>query len=128
MALPSMLLGTTSGRWRSVIGLEDDEHRCGLVLAEAESVGGVGAALAKGGRRLARSPQGFEPGGADECDHIVHGKTPQKPAKKPEDFPSLSRPKPLSLRLENGLLQHRTRVRAPQSHRKKPRLGFFPFS
>ena len=88
MALPSMLLGTTSGRWRSVIGLEDDEHRCGLVLAEAESVGGVGAALAKGGRRLARSPQGFEPGGADECDHIVHGKTRPKPENRQTGKPA----------------------------------------
>ena len=42
----------------------------------------------------------------------------------PEESPSLSRPKPLSLRLENGLLQHRTRARAPQSHRKEPSLGF----
>jgi len=38
-----------------------------------------------------------------------------------EDFPSFSRPQPLSVRLENGLLQHSERVRAPQSHRKKPR-------
>ncbi len=88
------------------IGLEDCEHRFGLFLAEAQSFGGGGAALAQGARRLARSPQGFELGGADEFDHIVHCKTPLKPAKRPEDFPSLSRPKPLSLRLENGLLQH----------------------
>ena len=53
---------------------------------------------------------------------------PPRPVKRPEDFPSFSRPQPLSLRLENGLLQHRTRVRAPQCHRKKPRLGFFRLS
>ena len=51
--------------------------------------------------------------------------TRPRPAKKPEEFPSFSRPKPLSLRLEDGLLQHSTRARAPHSHRKKPRLGFF---
>ena len=52
-----------------MICLEDYEHRCGLVLAEAESFGGGGAALAQGARRLARSLRAFELGGADECDH-----------------------------------------------------------
>ena len=83
MALPSMLLDRTSGALaqRDQIGLENDEHRRGLFLAEAESFGGGGAALAKGSRRLARSPQGFEPG-ADECDHMVHGKTHPVTCKK----------------------------------------------
>ena len=44
---------------------------------------------------------------------------------KPEDSPSFSRHNPLSLRLENGLLQHRTRVPTPKYQRKKARLGFF---
>jgi len=65
-----------------VICLEDYEHRCGLVLAEAESFGGGGAALAQGARRLARSLRAFELGGADECDHMVHGKTHPVTCKK----------------------------------------------
>ena len=73
---------------RDQIGLEDDEHRCGLLLAEAESFGGGGAALAQGARRLARSPWGFEPGGADECDHIVHGKTRPKPENRQTGKPA----------------------------------------
>ena len=44
-----------------------------------------------------------------------------------DEFPSLSRLKSLSLRLESGLLQHSNRASAPQPNRKKPRLGFFSY-
>ena len=45
-------------------------------------------------------------------EHVCEaaGVPPAKPPEKSEESPSFSRPKPLSLRLENGFLQHSNRA------------------
>ena len=105
-----MLLGSrhASAQTDGIVNVHDRPGRGGWLLA----------------RRQQRAEVVLVGRGRQALQHV--GKThPPRPVKRPEEFPSFSRPKPLSLRLENGLLQHRTRARAPQSHRKKPRLGFF---
>jgi len=88
---------------------------------------GRGGSLPAGRQQRAEAVLGGH--GWQALEHVGEGRLlgcgPAETGKKPEDFPSFSRPKPLSLRLENGLFKHSKRARAPQSHRKRPRMGFF---